>query len=149
MPIKRPASYLQTVEIPRSNLDTRSKGPAEERFYTGLVPLQGHWEKVNTPLRQTTPRERLLVRIVLGVLGVAAIATVIVAIVTSGNGTSGAALGPGCIRVELPSTMGGSSSDLCGNTAREFCLSAAANSEPLDTQVQPKCRDEGYPIAPQ
>jgi hypothetical protein len=113
------------------------------------VPLQGHWQKVNTPLRETTSRERLLVRIVAALLAVAAIGTVIVAIATSGNGTSGTALGAGCIRVELPSTMGGVASDLCGKTAREFCLSHAANSEPLDNQVQPKCRDEGYAIAPQ
>ena len=113
------------------------------------MPLQGHWARVNTPLRETTPRERLLVRVVIALLGVAAIATVIVAIATSGNGTSGTPLGEGCIRVELPSTMGGVASDLCGKTAKEFCLSPAANSEPLDKQVQPKCRDQGYAIAPQ
>jgi hypothetical protein len=112
------------------------------------VPLQGHWARVNTPLRETTPRERLLVRIVIGLVAVAAVATVIVAIVTRDNGTSGVPLGEGCIRVELPSTMGGVASDLCGRTAREFCLSSAANSEPLDNQVQPKCREAGYAIAP-
>ena len=113
------------------------------------MPLQGHWARVNTPLRETTPRERLLVRIVIGLIAVAAVATAIVAIATRDNGTSGTPLGEGCIRVELPSTMGGVASDLCGKTARAFCLSPAANSEPLDTQVQPKCRDEGYAIAPQ
>lgn len=113
------------------------------------MPLQGHWAKVNTPLRETTRRERLLVRILVALLGIAVIATVVVAIATSGNGTSGMPLGAGCIRVELPSTMGGVASDLCGKTAREFCRSTAANSEPLDTQVQPKCRAEGYATAPQ
>jgi len=113
------------------------------------VPLQGHWARVNTPVRETTPRERLLVRAVIALVGMAAVATVIVAIATSGNGTSGTPLAAGCIRVELPSTMGAVSSDLCGNTARQFCLSPAANSEPIDTQVQPKCRDQGYAIAPQ
>jgi hypothetical protein len=112
------------------------------------VPLQGHWARVNTPLRETTPRERLLVRIVIALVAVAALGTVIVAIATSDNGTSGSPLGQGCIRVELPSTMGGVASDLCGNTAKEFCVSPAANSEPLDNQVQPKCREAGYAIAP-
>jgi hypothetical protein len=108
------------------------------------VPLQGHWARVNTPLRETTQRERTLVRIMAALVGIAVIATVIVAIVTRDNGTSGKPLESGCIRVELPSTMGASASDLCGNTAKEFCRSPAANSEPLDVQVQPKCRAEGY-----
>ena len=108
------------------------------------MPLQGHWDKLNTPLRETTSRERLLVRIVAGILGVAAVATVVVAIVTSDNGTSGRALAPGCIRVELPSTMGASASDLCGRTAREFCQSSAAHTEPLNHTALPKCRDAGF-----
>jgi hypothetical protein len=108
------------------------------------MPLQGHWAKVNTPLRETTSRERLLVRVMVGVLAAAALATVIVAIVTSDNGTSGKPLEPGCIRVELPSTMGAVASDLCGNTAREFCRSPAAHTEPLNHTALPKCRDAGF-----
>jgi hypothetical protein len=107
------------------------------------VPLEGHWQKVNTPLRETTSRERLLVRVVIAVLAVAAVGTVIVAIATSDNGTSGRALEPGCIRVELPSTMGAVASDLCGRTAREFCRSPAAHTEPLNHTALPKCRDAG------
>jgi hypothetical protein len=113
------------------------------------MPLSGHWERVNTPLRETTRREKLLVRVVLWALAAATLATVIVAIVTSENGTSGTPLAPGCIRVELPSTMGAVSSDLCGNTAREFCTSSAANSEPLVHTALPKCREAGFPTAPQ
>jgi hypothetical protein len=109
------------------------------------MPLEGHWARVNTPLRETTPREKLLVRTMLAVLAVAAAATVIVAIVTSDNGTSGSPLAPGCIRVEVPSTMGGSASDLCGNPAREFCTSRAANTEPLVHTAVPKCREAGFP----
>jgi hypothetical protein len=108
------------------------------------VPLQGHWKKVNTPLRATTSRERRILIAFAALLAIGAIAAIIVAI-----GSSSPATPPGCIRVELPSTMGGVSSDLCGNTARQFCLGPAANSEPLDTQVQPKCRAAGYPVRPQ
>jgi hypothetical protein len=110
--------------------------------------MQGHWARLNTPLRETTPRERLLVRIIAGLLGAAAIATVVVAIATKENGTSGSPLRAGCIRAEMPSTMGGGTSDICGDSARAFCLSPAANSEPLAVQIQPKCRDKGYAIAP-
>jgi hypothetical protein len=108
------------------------------------VPLQGHWDRVNTPLRETTPREKVLVRVFWGLLAAAAVATVIVAIATSGNGTTGTPLEAGCIRIELPSTMGGSSSDLCGSKAVSFCRSPAANSPPLNETALPKCRDAGY-----
>lgn len=113
-----------------------------------MVPLEGHWERMNTPLRETTPRERLLVRIVLAVLVVAAIATGVVAIATRNNGTSGNPLAAGCIRIEAPSTMGGSSSDLCGHEAASFCRSAAAHSPPLDSTALPRCRDAGLPTGP-
>ena len=105
------------------------------------MPLQGHWKKVNTPLRATTSRERRILIAFVALLAIGAVAGVIVAI-----GSSSPATPPGCIRVELPSTMGGVSSDLCGDTARRFCLGPAANSEPLDTQVQPKCRDSGFAV---
>ena len=108
------------------------------------MPLQGQWERLNTPLRETTSRERLLMRAVAVLLGIAAVATVIVAIATSGNGTSGTALAPGCIRIEVPSTMGGSASDFCGENAASFCHSPAANSPPLNQTALPKCRDAGY-----
>jgi hypothetical protein len=102
------------------------------------VPLQGHWEKVNTPLRATTGRERLLLRVA-GALGaLAVIAAVIVAI-----GSSSPSTPAGCIHVELPSTMGAVASDLCGRTARQFCQSAAAHTEPLNHTALPKCRDAG------
>ena len=113
------------------------------------MPLEGHWERVNTPLRETTPREKLLVRAVLWIVGAAAVATVVVAIITSGNGTSGSPLAAGCIRIEVPSTMGGSASDLCGAKAASFCTSAPAHSPPLNATALPKCRDAGYPTAPQ
>ena len=38
------------------------------------MPLEGHWQRVNTPLRETTGRERKIVAVALGLLLVAAIA---------------------------------------------------------------------------
>ena len=101
--------------------------------------LEGHWQKVNTPLRETTQRERLLVRGSIALGAIAAVILVIVAIGSSSRSTPA-----GCIHVELPSTMGGSVSDLCGNTAREFCQSTAAHTEPLNHTALPKCRDAGF-----
>jgi hypothetical protein len=108
------------------------------------MPMERHWDRLNTPVRETTGREKLLVRAILWVLALAAIATVIVAIATRENGTSGSPLAAGCIRIEVPSTMGGSASDLCGTTARQFCASTAAHTEPLEHTALPKCRTAGY-----
>jgi hypothetical protein len=103
------------------------------------VPLEGHWQRVNTPLRETTGRERKIVAVAAGLLLVAAIAGVIVAI-----GSSNPSTPAGCIRVEVPSTMGASASTLCGERAASFCRSPAANSPPLNQTALPKCRDAGY-----
>lgn len=108
------------------------------------MPMEGHWARLNTPVRETTPREKLLVRAVLWVLAVAVVATVVVAVATRDNGTSGSPLAAGCIRIEVPSTMGGSASDLCGSTARQFCASTAAHTEPLEQTALPKCRAAGF-----
>jgi hypothetical protein len=103
------------------------------------MPLEGHWRRVNTPLRETTPRERVLVRIVVALVAAAAVATVIVAIATSGPST-----GPGCIRVDLPSTMGGGTPELCGSAARSFCTSPVVDKAPLNGTALPECREAGY-----
>jgi hypothetical protein len=103
------------------------------------VPLEGHWQRVNTPLRETTGRERLIVAVAAGLLVMAAIAAAIVAI-----GSSNPSTPAGCIRIEVPSTMGASASTLCGARAASFCRSPVAHSPPLNQTALPKCRDAGY-----
>jgi hypothetical protein len=105
-----------------------------------MSPLQGHWERVNTPLRETTGRERRIVAIAVALLAAAAIVGVIVAVGSSSPGTPA-----GCIRIEVPSTMGSSASNICGDKAiSSFCHGAPANSAPLDATALPKCRAAGY-----
>jgi hypothetical protein len=103
------------------------------------MPLEGHWARVNTPLRQTTGRERRIVWVGAGLLAIAVIAAVIVAI-----GSSSPATPAGCIRIEIPSTMGASASTLCGDKAAAFCAGPAAHRAPLNETALPKCREAGY-----
>ncbi len=103
------------------------------------MPLEGHWQRVNTPLRETTGRERRIVAVAAGLLVMAGIAAAIVAI-----GSSNPSTPAGCIRIEVPSTMGASASTLCGDRAASFCRSPAAHSPPLNQTALPKCRDAGY-----
>jgi hypothetical protein len=106
-----------------------------------LVPLEGHWERVNTPLRKTTLRERRLLVGFGALLAFGVIAATIVAIATNGPET-----GKGCIRVDLPSTMGGSTPELCGSAARSFCAGPASHQAPLSSTALPKCREAGIPV---
>lgn len=107
------------------------------------MPLQGQWNRINTPVRKLGLRERRIV-IALGVMLVGAcVAAVIVAI-----GTSAPAIPAGCIRIEVPSTTGGGVTQLCDSAARSFCRSTAANTPPLRDTALPKCRQAGYPVAP-
>jgi hypothetical protein len=103
------------------------------------VPLEGHWQRINTPVRATTGRERRIVAIAAGLLLSVAIVAVILVISSSSPSTPA-----GCIRVDLPSTMGGGTPQLCGQSAASFCRSPAAHGEPLNTTALPRCRDAGY-----
>jgi hypothetical protein len=98
---------------------------------------------VNTPLRRTTSREKRILWVAVALLAAACVAGAIVAFGSSSEPTPA-----GCIRVELPSTMGASASTLCGDRATSFCRSPAAHSAPLNATALPKCRDAGFSVAP-
>jgi hypothetical protein len=103
------------------------------------VPLQGHWERVNTPLRKTTPRERRILWVVVAVLAAACLAGGIVAF-----GSSSPPRPAGCIHLEAPSTMGGVASDICGADAKRLCTGQHARTDPLSATILPQCREAGY-----
>jgi hypothetical protein len=107
------------------------------------VPLEGHWQRVNTPLRETTARERLLVRALVALLGIGAVVGVVVVIATSG-GSAGAGAANGCVNVDVPSTMGGSAIHACGKDAQSFCRGPLAHSSDLRGRALPACRAAGY-----
>jgi hypothetical protein len=103
------------------------------------VPLQGHWERVNTPLRKTTLRERRIVWVVAALLAAACIGGAIVAF-----GSSSPSTPAGCIHLEAPSTMGGVASDICGDDAKRLCTGPSARANPLSGTILPQCREAGY-----
>jgi hypothetical protein len=103
------------------------------------VPLQGHWQRVNTPLRKTTDREKRILIVVVAGLAAACIALVIVAV-----GSSSPSTPAGCIHLEAPSTMGAVASDICGDDARRLCTGGRARTDPLSGKILPQCREAGY-----
>ena len=104
------------------------------------MPLEGHWKRVNTPLRKTTSRERRILWVVLALVAAACIAGGIVAF-----GSSSPSTPAGCIHLEVGSTMGGGGTQLCGRTAENFCRGPVAHS---DQGYLGKCREAGIPVTP-
>ena len=106
------------------------------------MPLEGHWERQNTRLRQLTTRERAAL-LAGSVLTVAAIATLILAFA----GDSQPPPGPGCIRAKVAHVMGAEELNACGVHARHICAGAAADTDPNALAIQAACRNAGVSTA--
>jgi hypothetical protein len=104
------------------------------------VPLERHWERVQTPVRSTTRRERR----VLVVVGVVLLFAVAVALFAAFSGES-SETGPGCINVTVPSTMGGAAVHACGRGAARWCNSAESRQDTIARAARAECRRAGYP----
>jgi hypothetical protein len=100
------------------------------------MPLEGHWERQQTPLRLMTARERRIGAIVASALAVATVALVLY-IVLADSGSSAPA--PGCISVTAASTMGGATVHACGDAAQRWCTVAAGETTPLARAIRPQC----------
>jgi hypothetical protein len=104
------------------------------------MPLQGHWERTQTPLRRTTPRDTRLVAGIAALL-VVALAVVVYAAVSEDS----AKPGPGCIEVTAAHSTGGATVRACGPTAARWCRTMAARDDPLARAVRARCRSAGLP----
>jgi hypothetical protein len=104
------------------------------------MPLEGHWERVNTPLRRTTKREGRSIAVVAALLVAAALAVGLYALVHD----SPSKVGAGCVEVTGAHTMGGATIRACGPDAARWCRIVATREDPLSKQVQARCREVGY-----
>ena len=103
------------------------------------MPLEGHWNRQNTPLRRLNSRERTLAIVVAAAIAVSvAIGTFFVI------NDSPAAVGPGCIAVESGSTMGSGKISACGENARLLCRHYNARSDEGSAKFREACRTAGY-----
>jgi hypothetical protein len=103
------------------------------------VPLEGHWERVNTPLRRLTRRERNI-----AIAAVVASFAVILALVLATVGDSRPAPSPGCIYAIVPGVMGATAIDACGNQAKAICADHATDHRPGSNAVRASCRRAGF-----
>ena len=102
------------------------------------MPLEGQWQRVNTPLRTLTTRER---RVAIGATMAVVVSILVLVIATAGN--SRPAPGPGCIRATIPHVMGAEELNLCGGHARRACADARGQDDPGARAIQESCREAG------
>jgi hypothetical protein len=112
------------------------------------MPLEGHFSRVNTPLRQLTKRER---NVVIAGLAVTVIALAALILATSRDSQPPPA--SGCIRVSVAGRTGAELIQACGMEARQLCARSVGVDEPQFRAIAAGCaaqdiRPLGSPPAP-
>jgi hypothetical protein len=102
------------------------------------MPLEGHWQRVNTPVRRLSRRER---RVAIVATIAVAVAVLVLIVATAGN--TRPAPGPGCIRATIPHVMGAEELNLCGGHARRACADAVGQDDPGARAITESCREAG------
>jgi hypothetical protein len=102
------------------------------------MPMEGQWERQETPLRSLTRRERY---VALGVAALAVLATIALLIATAGDGKE--PLAPGCFRAMVPGLVGGYEVSPCGKQARYMCANHTGRHDPTSLSIEEACREAG------
>jgi hypothetical protein len=97
------------------------------------MPVEGQWQRARTPFSR---RERCVLAI-FAVLAVAAAVAIGVVSVTSADPPAAA----GCIRADVPSTMGGTRLEACGAKARALCRTTPGG---VENAIVAACPRVGY-----
>jgi hypothetical protein len=107
------------------------------------MPLEGHWQRVNTPLRRLTARERWVTIAVLAVT-----ATALLGLILATGGDSRPQPQRGCIHVVVAGRVGGEVVAGCGAEARSICAHSARFHDPRAREVAEHCRVAGIEAGP-
>ncbi len=102
------------------------------------MPLDQHWQCVNTPLRQLTRRERRVL-----VAGTIAVLAAVLALILVTSANSGRPLAPGCIDTLVPGPTGAMPVSACGARARSICAAHALLPDPGSRAIRASCRRAG------
>jgi hypothetical protein len=96
------------------------------------MPVEGHWERANTPLRARDRR----VLVVVAVVAVLVLAALGVAYALRPASHSDA----GCVVANVPSTMGGATVRSCGLQAHKLCRTQGK----IDRAIAEACVSQGF-----
>jgi hypothetical protein len=101
------------------------------------MPLEGHFKRVNTPLRRLTKRERSVV-----MTGVAMTCIALTALILATAGDSQPPPAPGCIRAPIAGRTGAELIQACGVKARRLCSRSVGHDEPQFLAIAASCSDQ-------
>lgn len=102
------------------------------------MPLEGHWKRVNTPLRGLTGRER---RVAMAAFVISVVTVLALVLATVGDSRPGPK--PGCIYAIVPGVMGATPVDACGAQAVHMCAQHASLRDPGSKAIRESCRRAG------
>jgi hypothetical protein len=102
------------------------------------MPLEGHYERQTTPLRNLTPREW---KAAVATLVVTLAAMLIVILMTVGDSSD--PLAAGCTKSEVAGIVGGETVHACGQEAVEVCSHAAEFSGARAETIVSDCKTNG------
>jgi hypothetical protein len=105
------------------------------------VPLEGHWQRTNTPLRKLHPRERKV-----GIAAIAATVVALAALLLATGGDSRPGPAPGCVSTVVAGRVGGEPVNGCGAEALAICARAAAFDDPRGRKIVDACHEQGIPV---
>ncbi len=105
------------------------------------MPLEGHFQRVNTPLRRLTPRER---NVVVGGTLVTILAILALILATAGDSRPGPAAG--CVSAVVAGRVGGEPVNGCGAKAKEICARSANFDNPRAQKIGEVCDEAGISV---
>jgi hypothetical protein len=104
------------------------------------MPLEGHFQRVNTPLRRLTKRERNVL-----VAGLAITIVALVGLVLATQSDSRPQPAAGCIYTVVAGRTGGEPVHGCGAEAEAICAHSARFQDPRAEKVVAVCHEAGVP----
>lgn len=105
------------------------------------MPLEGHFQRVNTPLRRLTPRERNVV-----IAGTFVTIVTILALILATAGDSRPAPAAGCVSAVVAGRVGGEPVNGCGEEAKAICARSANYDNPRARTINQKCDEAGVVV---
>jgi hypothetical protein len=107
------------------------------------MPLEGHFERVNTPLRKLSGREIKVL-----VTGTVVTVVALLALILATAGDSRPAPAPGCVSTVVAGRVGGEPVNGCGAKARAICARSANFDDPRARKIVETCREAGIGAGP-
>ncbi|HEY6551203.1 MAG TPA: hypothetical protein VIY71_08405 [Solirubrobacterales bacterium] len=104
------------------------------------MPLEGHFQRVNTPLRRLTKRERNVV-----IAGLVVTLAALLALILATASDSRPQPAAGCIYTVVAGRTGGEPVHGCGAEAEAICAHSARFQDPRSETVVEACREAGVP----